>query len=417
MDTHRVPMTTPSDSAPHETSPQRWFAGRRVAFVGKLGSMPRREAQQLVRAGEGSVVERLDASVDLVIVGESELLSAGGVIDDVFDDALRERVATGELEVVTETELWQRLGLVEGQQSVRRLYTPAMLAELLKVPVAVIRRWHRRGLIVPAREVRRLPYFDFQEVANARRLAELLAAGVSPAAIERKLAALAQSVPGVQRPLAQLSVIVEGKQLLLRQGDGLVDPQGQLRFDFGALADAAAEMPPADDRPEEILSLPACHGDAVLAGSPDEMISLAAELEDIGHLEAAADLYRASMAAAGPTAEACFRLAELLYQRGDLPAARERYYVAIEIDEDYVEARANLGCVLAETGELELAVAAFEGALRYHDEYPDVHYHLARTLDELGRASDADLHWAAFLELAPDSPWAEEAFERLTPQH
>ncbi len=123
------------------------------------------------------------------------------------------------------------------------------------------------------------------------------------------------------------------------------------------------------------------------------------------------------MAAAGPTAEACFRLAELLYQRGDLPAARERYYVAIELDEDYVEARANLGCVLAETGELELAVAAFEGALRYHDEYPDVHYHLARTLDELGRASDADLHWAAFLELAPDSPWAEEAYERLSPQH
>ena len=55
-----------------------------------------------------------------------------------------------------------------------------MLAELLGVSVAVIRRWHRRGLIVPAREVRRLPYFDFHEVATARRLAQLLAAGVSP---------------------------------------------------------------------------------------------------------------------------------------------------------------------------------------------------------------------------------------------
>ena len=59
--------------------------------------------------------------------------------------------------------------------------------------------------------------------------------------------------------------------------------------------------------------------------------------------------------------------------------------------------------MLAETGESELAVAAFEGALRYHDEYPDVHYHLARTLDELGRASEADLHWTAFLS-GPDSP-------------
>ncbi len=179
------------------------------------------------------------------------------------------------------------------------------------------------------------------------------------------------------------------------------------------LAESAAANLPAEDQSEEIISLPSWHGEAVLAGSPEEMLSLAVELEDIGQLEAAGELYRAAMAAAGPSAEACFRLAELLYRRGDLPAARERYYMAIELDEDYVEARANLGCVLAETGEPELAVAAFEGALRYHDEYPDVHYHLARTLDELGRASDADLHWAAFLDLAPDSPWAEEARERL----
>lgn len=87
--------------------------------------------------------------------------------------------------------------------------------------------------------------------------------------------------------------------------------------------------------------------------------------------------------------------------------------MAIELDENFVEARANLGCVLAETGEHELAVAAFEGALRYHGDYPDVHYHLARTLDELMRSDEALQHWAAFVELAPDSPWADEARERL----
>ena len=143
-------------------------------------------------------------------------------------------MASGELEVVTETELWQRLGLVEGQQSVRRLYTPAMLADLLKVPVAVIRRWHRRGLIVPAREVRRLPYFDFQEVATARRLAELLAAGVSPAAIERKLAAWRKWSRASSGRWPNCRSSSKASICCLRQGDGLVDPQGQLRFDFGA---------------------------------------------------------------------------------------------------------------------------------------------------------------------------------------
>ena len=87
--------------------------------------------------------------------------------------------------------------------------------------------------------------------------------------------------------------------------------------------------------------------------------------------------------------------------------------MAIELDEDFVEARANLGCVLAETGELELAIAAFQGALVHHREYPDVHYHLARTLDQMHRAAEADVHWRTFLQLAPDSPWANEARLRL----
>ena len=143
------------------------------------------------------------------------------------------------------------------------------------------------------------------------------------------------------------------------------------------------------------------------------MCRLAAELEEDGQLAAAAEMYRAAMAAAGPKAEICFQVAELLYRQGDLAGARERYYMAIELDEDYVEARANLGCVLAETGQRELAVAAFEGALRYHPDYADVHYHLARTLDEMHERPRAEEHWRAFVAQAPDSPWADEARGRL----
>jgi tetratricopeptide (TPR) repeat protein len=270
-----------------------------------------------------------------------------------------------------------------------------MLADLLGVPVAVIRRWRRRGLIVPAREVRRLPYFDYQEVAAARRLAELLAAGMSPQAIERKLEDLARYLPGVARPLAQLSVIVQGKQILLRQGDGLIEPGGQLRFDFDAWQREPAPQP-------------------AVPTSCEQMCRLAAELEEDGQLAAAAEMYRAALAAAGPKAEICFQVAELLYRQGDLGGARERYYMAIELDEDYVEARANLGCVLAETGQRELAVAAFEGALAFHPDYADAHYHLARTLDEMSQPERAEGHWRAFLAQAPDSPWAEEARGRLS---
>ena len=87
--------------------------------------------------------------------------------------------------------------------------------------------------------------------------------------------------------------------------------------------------------------------------------------------------------------------------------------MAIEMDEDYVEARANLGCVLADLGQKELAIAALEGALRYHRDFPDAHYHLALLLDDRGDAPAAKSHWEQFLQLAPDSPWAEEARQRL----
>ena len=345
--------------------------GKRVAFVGKLASMSRRDAGQLVRKHGATVLDEPDASAHLVVVGEEELpLAEGEGPEAWFDESTRQAAEKGDLEIITETLLWHRLGLVEQEQDIHRLYTPAMLADLLGVPVAIIRRWHRRGLIVPVREVRRLPYFDFQEVAAARRLAELLAAGVTPSAIEKKLKTLSNYLPGIARPLAQLSVIVQGKQILLRQGDGLIEPGGQMRFDF----DAWDSSVPAEK------TLPATY---------EQMCSLAAELEEDGQLPAAAEMYRAAMAAGGPKPEICFVVAELLYRQGDLTGARERYYMAIELDEDYVEARANLGCVLAETGQRDLAIAAFEGALCFHPDYADVHYHLARTLDEIGQGSRA----------------------------
>ncbi len=401
--------------------------GERIGFLGSLADMSRREASKFIRQHGGALADPLDVSMTLLIVGEKDLAASDpAAIRAQLDEPLREAVASGRLRVIHETELWQRLGLVEQEQAVQRLYTPAMLAELLSVPVAAIRRWHRRGLIVAQREVRRLAYFDFQEMAVARLLAQLVAAGCSLRVIDRKLDELARLLPDVERPLAELPFVVEGRQLLLRQGDDLAEPSGQLRLDFDATDDrisqesrsekfSASALSIAGLLPYEAVDLtqPGEIPAAALPSTPDEMVNVAAELADDGQLSVAVEMYRAALGAGGPSAEINFWLAELLYRTGDLTAARERYFSAIEMDEDYVEARANLGCVLAETGEHELAVAAFEGALSYHGDYPDVHYHLARTLDELSRTDEAVLHWRVFLANAPDSPWADAARDRL----
>ncbi len=387
--------------------------GKRICFIGKMGGVSKREAQKIVRDLGGLPVSKCDGTVDIIVIGADELPL--GDDEGLLDEEIRQAAGEDRLEIISETQLWQKLGLVEGEQFVRRFYTPAMLAELLDVSVATIRCWHRRGLIVPAREVHRLPYFNFQEVATARHLAQLLAAGASPQAIEKKLAQLSRYIPEIERPLAQLSVIVEGKQILLRLGEGLIEPGGQLRIDFDAL-----EEPLDGDAPAALgdlvptVSLADHLAEQPEFSSPEEMVCMATKYEDAGQLEAAVEMYRAALTAGGPRPELCFQLAELLYRLEDLSAARERYFMAIELDEDFVEARANLGCVLAETGELELAVAAFQGTLAHHSDFPDVHYHLARTFDELGRDGEARGHWQEFLRLAPDSPWADEAQVRLS---
>lgn len=396
------PVVEPTESAVR-------LEGLRVGFVGKLGGVTKREAQQLIREHGGTPVDPSREEADWIVIGADELPLADP--ETLLTADMREAAATGSLEIISETQLWQRLGEMDGDSPAKRLYTPAMLADLLQVPLATVRQWCRRKLIVPTKTVHRLPYFDFQEVATARQLAAMLAAGASAAMIERRLAELSRYLPEVERPLAQLPIIVEGQRWLLREGELLVEPSGQRRIDFDAIEKGNAAELAEDEAVGETLKfeqLPPPH-----ELDPLEMLDFATSLEELGRMEEAADWYRAAMAAGGPQPEVCFQLAELLYRLGDASGARERYYMAIEMDEDFVEARANLGCVLAETGQLELAVAAFEGALTFHPDYPDVHYHMARALDDLERLEEAERHWREFLELAPESPWADEARDRL----
>ncbi len=397
-----------------ETASKSPIAGKRVAFVGKLGGLSRREAAQLVRDQGGTPVERNSTNVDCVVVGAEQLpLDAQEL---ARQESMREMAADGVLEIIAESEFWRRLGLIETQHQIKQLYTPAMLADLLKISIATVRRWHRLGLIEPKHVVHRLPYFDFQEVQSARQVATWIDQGAKPGDIQRQLQLFAALVPNGQRSLTQLDIIVEGRQLLLRQGEGLVEAGGQRRIDFDAF-EVEEEEPTFNDAPRPILKLSehqeAIEFDAGVALTQQQMLDRALELETNGRLREAIEWYRIVLGRFEVTAELHFQLAELLYREGEVEAARERYYAAIELDDDFVEARANLGCVLHETGRSDLAIAAFRGALAQYEGYADVHYHLARVLDDNHHRAEATFHWQRFAELAPQSPWIYEAQARL----
>ncbi len=386
-----------------------------IALVGRFGSMTRREAANLLRSYGATIVEQKATDVDWVVIGadQSPVLEA-----ELLSEATRHAIATGSREIVYESELWQRLGLVDFERSAQRLYTPAMLAHLLGISVRVVRRWQRLGLITPVETMHRLPYFDFAEVAVAKRLANWIAEGESSTAIEQRLAQWVELLPEIHRPLEQLSILVEGKTVLLRHGEGLVEPGGQLRFDFDAFNETEVPLSSDDIGAGQVLSMVREDDTSFpLSGRAqderDELLQAAYQAEDEEDLQRAIDFYHAMLARDGPRADINFQMGELLYRLGETIASRERYYSAIEIDPEFVEARASLGVVLAETGQPELGVASFQGALAIFEDYSDVHYHLAKTLDQLERSVEAIHHWTRFLELFPDSPWADEARQRL----
>jgi tetratricopeptide (TPR) repeat protein len=388
------------------------FQGKRVAFVGKLGGMTRREAGRLIREQGGTSVEQSSPHVDCIVVGAEQLPFDAQSM--TYEASKREIAGDEPVEIIAESEFWRRLGLIEAHQQIKRLYTPAMLADLLKISIATVRRWHRLGLIEPKHTVHRLPYFDFQEVQSARQLASWIEQGAKPSEIQEQLRRFAAFTASGNRSQTQLDIIVEGRNLLLRRGQGLIEAGGQRRIDFEALEEEHS----ADEEAPAVLSL-AEHQDKLdicdEAGfSQQEMLERILDLESQGRIRESIEWFRVMLGRFGATAELHFQLAELLYREGEVEAARERYYAAIELDDTFVEARANLGCVLHETGRVDLAVASFRGALQLHEEYADVHYHLARVLDEMNHRNEATFHWQRFTELAPRSPWIHEAESRLS---
>lgn len=386
---------------------------KRIGLLGKLGAMTRKEACHWLKHYQATVSEKLTGELDLVIIGADELPDED--IQAMLNEKLRERIRQGDTVLVHEHDLWASLGLVD-DPSAKQLYTPAMVASLIKTPVSAVRRWHRIGLLPSIKVAHKLPYFDFEQVQCAKQIAAWVKQGAKVTDLKKQLDDFGSRI--ANRSLIDLDIRIDGRRILLYDDGKLIGSQGQLHLNF----DEPSEDQGASEEPS-ILVISSHVGQASLRGpretqdqgpsTRDAMLAAAEELEDAGQIQEAIEWHRVILAKYGPNAEIVFGLGELLLRAGEVLAARERFYNAIEIDEDFVEARASLGCVLAETGQVDLAIAAFEGALAKDDHYPDVHYHLARSLDEIGNTQDATKHWLRFLQLSPQSPWADEALERL----
>ncbi len=383
------------------------LAGERLAFTGTLASMTHQQAHELAEKNGGVATASVSRQTTMLIVGEEGWpLESNGTPSLKLQQVLEWQHEGASIRIVQESDWLEMLGLDRRDEEVRRQYTPAMLSQLLNVPVGVIRSWERAGLIRPVRHVFRLPYFEFQEVAGARRLAEMIAAGVPKAEIEAGLAKLKHVLPGIEQPLVQLELLARDKHVVYRDRGGLVESvSGQRLLDFDGTA-APAKLQIATKRDDALRDVQA-HWTA------DEWFDAACRHLENQEVQAAVEAFRLCLIDDPSRADANFQLAEALYRLGRIDGALERYHVAVELDHNYLEAWTQLGCLHAEQGELQGALDAFDVALEVHPEYPDAHLHKAEVLHQLGRTDEAVVHWQTYLKFDTRGPWAENARRRL----
>lgn len=421
-------MSDDAELLPADLESSPCLQGEKVTFTGILASMTHQQASDLVVENGGSSSVHMSRQVTMLVVGEEGWpLDEEGKASVKLEQAV-ELINSGvPLQILKESEWLRLLGLEHRERDVHRLFTPAMLQQKLSIPVGVVRRWERLGLIVPVQRVFRLPYFDFQEVAAVRRLQEMLNSGIPRDRIEQSLAELRQLLPSVDRPLAQLEILASYSRVVFRDEKGLVEARtGQRVLDFDS-EPAAASTDSSSGRSKELAeselaeipsTIPMPNFGVIAETTPsnwnaEEWFDHGCGLLADDGVTESIEAFRMALMLCPDDAEIHFYLASALYRNGNAGGAMERYHVAVELDHEYIEAWTQLGCLRFEAGDSHAAIEAFDIALTCHADYPDAVYHKATVLSELGRSDEAVVLWKQYLDFDQDGPWAEAVMERL----
>ncbi|HLJ10026.1 MAG TPA: tetratricopeptide repeat protein [Planctomycetaceae bacterium] len=375
---------------------QRTFAGRRVAFTGRLAAMSRRTAAEMLERRGATVSESVNRQTDLLVVGrEGWPLRADGRLTRKLIRARTLQRVNQALEIIPEEQFLHRLQVNPLEDYVLRSCSIAELTELLDLPRSRLESWQRAGVIVATERREGLPYFDFRQVSAIRSLHRLLSAGVAPRRVARSLSQLREWMDEFPSLDLLPGLFSDGSRFLFRTDGGrLAETTGQLLFEF--------------DADSEVAALPfLCRVDA------DTTFAEAIRLEKEGRLAEAAACYRMLLHEDGLDAEVCFNLANVLHAAGDKRAAIDWFHEAVALDPEMTDAWNNVGNLLAEIGNLAEACRAYRRAVDVEPAYADAHYGLADVLEQLGRWDEARGHWRTYLQIEQAGPWADYARTRL----
>jgi tetratricopeptide (TPR) repeat protein len=331
--------------------------------------MRRVEAFALVRQHGGKPRDSVSKHTNVLVVGALgwPLLDGGRPAN-----SLTQAKAYG-IPIASERQFLQWLGK-SAPEAQDKTYTADQLAGLSKLPREVVDQLAMFGLI-EARGGR----YGFGDVAAARQVAGLLAAGTALSAITRSLYEIRKWLPDAR--LSNLKLFPESSdRILVEQMKGRTDKTGQFVFDV--------EKP---------------------AGDADAVFAEAQAAEEQNDAATAERLYRRAMNLDPADAAAPFNLGNVLRSTGRPLEAETAYRAAVKVDPDFALAWYNLADVLDEQRRTQEAIDCLERALDADPAYADAMFNIGLFYQRLDQHAEAAAWWRRYLAVDASSPWAARA--------
>jgi tetratricopeptide (TPR) repeat protein len=335
--------------------------------------MKRADAFALVRRHGGTPREGVTKKTQLLVVGEL----GWPLLDDGRPSNSLAQARSYGIPIASERQFLEWVGRAVPKEQTKS-YSAEQLAALSKLPAEVVEQLAMFGMI-EARE----GHFGFRDLAAARQVAGLLAAGTALSTITKSLNDIRKWLPDAR--LSNLRLFPEtSDRILVEQMNGRTDRTGQFVLDV---------EPPAHD------------ADAIFAA--------AQSAEEVGDGENAERLYRRLVRIDPSDPTAPFNLGNVLRAGGRNLEAESAYRAAVKADPGFAPAWYNLADVLDDQKRTQAALDCLERALAADPGYADAMFNMGLFLQRLERHADAAIWWRKYLALDDSSPWAARAKRAL----
>ncbi len=278
------------------------------------------------------------------------------------------------------------------------MYSRADLLRILHITPRQLANWERLGLVTSAES------YTFSDLLEIKKVRDLCAMSVRPAAIRQSLEAMRKQAAGVEKPLLEAGTWATKKHRVAFRHEGkLLEPiAGQFLMDFSEREKVVTSTPVPRSEPS-----PREHEVTAWFAR-----GIALEEEPSTQNEAIA-CYHKVLEIEPTHAAAHINLGTLYYNRQDFGLAEKHYRRAIEADSRYALAYFDLGNVLDETGRVTEAIQTYKTALQLAPTYADAHYNLALAFEKTREPRKALKHWQAYIKLDTSGPWSVHARSQI----